>query len=331
MTFKFREQSGQTNSDNYNQCLKEIITDLHSVFSESDILDKTITNHHFLNLSVLSQIKKDIKRLEDRIETMNLLADNNEGYVAASHDSFIDGSKHESKTSKPALYDASMYETSRDTFDNALKLSTSSDYDRINSSTIIEVTDQVGQGFASNDGHTIDSAIDTDPDSFWGEVILADGPLKVPFGSIAEGAICRFKITFSSPCTVSHIGFNPYTQFPLDLISIGYTIDTSDNIADYINIPNEKKVLAGPTTIDFPMIMAKALFITTRQKHAVRNQYLVSEDRLHDKEMWSKIIKAEAEDALSNVEWKIDDNNEQLDRAIIVSSPTVAYKNKLIS
>jgi 2C-methyl-D-erythritol 2,4-cyclodiphosphate synthase len=96
MTMQLRPQDGQTNSEDYNQTLREIVADFNTLYTESGRLDALITNHKQLTNSVLATLAKNIKQLEAHIDSINLLADNTEGYGTASKETFSDASMMES-------------------------------------------------------------------------------------------------------------------------------------------------------------------------------------------------------------------------------------------
>jgi hypothetical protein len=171
----------------------------------------------------------------------------------------------------------------------------------------IKIIDQVGSGFRVSDGaHDIANAIDESDSSFWGEVILADEPLKVqldtaPIG-LGIGAVCIYKISFPGPAMISEISFRPYTEFPLEIAKIQYTSDTTDTpsgtILEYDTF--NSTLITESTTIKFPSVTAYGLIITVRQSHATKNTYIVTKDQINNVEMWKQITAAETNLTLSD-------------------------------
>lgn len=318
MTMQLRLQGEKTDSEAYNQVLREIIADLNSLYIESNILDALIINHEQLNKAILANLYKDLRKLENRIDTLNLLADNVEGYGTACREDFSSPGVIESREDYSSLFidrnGAEIpYDAEIDTSEEVLKLKATTKYDRIHTeingqpTTVakIEILEQVGEGFSDKDPeYGPDKALDGKPDSFWGEVILADGVLKVPlqngnWAGISGGALCAFKIIFPNPCTVSQFVIKPYCEHPYEIVCIGYTKDDSNNIAGWCGIYSPEQTIKQPVyvdkdiSLDFPAVNAKALIVVIRQRHAYKNLYHVTKDQLHNKEMWSKIMAAE--------------------------------------
>lgn len=301
---KYREMSGKTNSSAYNAMLSEIRADLYSLYAESNRTDRLIGNSHQLNLSVLKSIEKELDRIEKKIEVLNLLADNAEGYSSASRDPLIDGSMMESYD--PSLYTdrngTSISSNNMGVIGNSQLYMAASNERNVTAGATIKILEQTGEGFRGNTSHGIEMAIDQSSESFWGEVILADESLKVPMGEVTEGAVCKFKIEFLDATTVSEIAYNPYTEFPLEIVSIGYTTDTTDNIVGYVkpyDTSNTMKITRR-TVIKFPAVTCRGLIFTIRQEHATRNTYLVTKSQISNAEMWQKIATKEADLTLSS-------------------------------
>ena len=329
MTMKLRlqEEGGQTNSDSYNLTMSEVIEDLKTLYEESNLLDALITNHQQLNKSIVANLEKDIKRLEARIDSMNLLADNVEGYGTASKENFADESLFEAdrETFGSLFVDrdgtpiSSSFNCVVDKLEGTLKLGTTSSYDRLHTSTgatlaEISIVEQVGEGFSDKDPRYIpDRAIDGRHDTFWGEVILADGVLQVPMVvndsvTLTGGALCKLKITFPTPSTVSSFGFKPYCEFPIEIVTVAYSVDDSDYISGYPipYDPDNPIITDKGITIDFPGVTAKSLFVIIRQTSAHKNYYTVTQEQRNDRAMWNKIAAAEKSTTLGTA-WVDED------------------------
>jgi hypothetical protein len=332
MTLQLRLQGEeeQTDSSKYNLNLQETITDLNTLYDESNRLDALITNHAMLNKAILSNISKDVSRLKARIDMLNLLADNSQGYGSANRENFDDGSMTEvDRETYGHLFvdrDGSQISESMncvvDQVDGTLKLGTSFSHDRIhtnNGTTVatIEIIDQVGEGFSNSDPtYNIAQSIDGRADTFWGEVILSDGILQIPFyvseaDTIDVGALCKFKITFPNPVSISQFSFVPYCEQPIEICYVAYNkIDSNIIGADggYCVPYNKSKPILTDSgiTLDFPMVTAKCLIVMIRQVSAIKNYYTVTTDQKNNRELWSKIAAAERKQTLSTP-WRDED------------------------
>lgn len=318
----YEPQPEQTNSELYNTTLKNIIADLNTLYDESSLLDTLIFNHKLLNESALGGMQNDIDRLKKKIEALNLIADNVQGYSSAVRDNFSDAGAMETdvESNSEMFVDrdgTSLYSSDLATVDEmegTLKLGSSAHYDRLHNSlggTIagIKILRQTGAGYAQKSPNfSIEKAIDNDIGSFWGEVILSDGSLQMPLDTTGPtgasnpvgGAICQFKITFPSPCTVSQFSIRPYCEYPMELISIGYTRDSTDTIAGYCLPPMYGRLIEDGKTEDFPAVMATGLIVTIRQTHATDNFYTITKDSLYNRQLWEQIIAAETKTTLES-------------------------------
>ena len=333
-TLIYRHQEEQTNSVSYNQMLKEIYADLYTLFNESSNISKLIHNNHELNLSILQSIEKEIDMIERKVKTLSLLADNNEGFTSAVREDFIDLSMQEDYLGNEELFvDRNGTPTPSEQTGNIDDGYLEIDYtDKSNAMTgaKIKILEQTGEGFRADKSHGVEQAIDGDLESFWGEVILSDEPLKVPFENYAKvhhdnpedieknkidrGAVCRLEITFSSPKAISEFSFRPYTEFPLELISVEYAVDEDGKDVRPLKSYNYKEPVrfTNHYTLKFPEIICYSVILVIRQEHANRSIYLVTKDDVKKAEIWEKMssrapessIFIKNEDSIENPELK---------------------------
>jgi hypothetical protein len=349
MTMQIRKQDGQTNSEDYNQTLREIVADFNTLYTESNRLDALITNHKQLSNSILASLAKNIKQLEARIDAINLLADNTEGFGTASKESFSDASMVESdRANLGHLFQDRDGRTLTadlnaviDQMEGKLKLGTSGHVDRLhnlNGDTVakIEIVAQTGEGFSSRDSNfSIEKAIDNKIDTFWGEVILSSGTLQIPLAGVETGAICQFKIVLPSPETISQFSIKPYCEYPMEIVEIKYSLDDSDVIAGTIKSydPDNPFLVDKNVSVDFSAVVAKSVFITLRQIHASKSYYIVSEDQINNRELWSKIGAAERQLTLNTV-WANDDDVTTVNPTLsqdVVEQFDITWQNYLTS
>lgn len=311
---QYREMAGRSNSAEYNSMMAEIYTDLLSLYTESTNIDRVITNNHALNNSILASLHKQLAIIERKLDSLNVLADNNEGFTSAKKESFVDESLYQNYID--SLYvdkDGYKYPVRRmaDVVGGALVLS-SVPTGNICMSSTMEILQQTGEAFRGDNVHQPAMAIDGSDATFWAEVILVDEPINVdmPDLGVDRGAICQFKITFPQASVVNTISLKPYTEFPLEIVSIGYVVDDGDTISGYIDISNIYKTNTLETTdasitervnIRFPSVSCKGLIFTLRQLHAIVDTYEVTKDEMNNKEMWSKILNAEAKITLNDI------------------------------
>lgn len=333
--FTPRRQSGQTNSSEYNLMMREIYTDLYTLYNESNLIDRLVSNTHQLHTSVLQNIEKDIAQMERRIDALAIVADRSEGFLSASSDTFIDNSRFERYEGNESLYVdgngvAMPLERMATVSDGELRLSQSRAQNLMHGATISIIDGlQVGECMRSDDSHTIDKAIDSSLESFWGEVILADEPLKVPFPTsmkpgatkVDRGAGCALKITFPHPVIASEVSIVPYAEFPVELLSIGYFVNI-DGSSEFGEIqpynPNAPVYIDGHKSIQFPAVLCTGLVFFIRQEHATKNTYLVPKSRVVDMQMWRLIAAAETDITLSSPfvgDFDEDTTNPQFSRA----------------
>jgi hypothetical protein len=340
-----RPQEMQTNSAGYNDTMNEIRRDLNVLFSESSKIDRVIEDHQRLDKAILSNVRKSIRQLEDKITSFELLAKNTEGYVQNVYETFRD---------KSSLEDDVRYITERDGeskgrsaeingTSETLVLPTDTIYNRIISSSgsrlaSIKILDQVGEGFIAiaNQKHGIENAIDGSENTFWSAVILASKPLTVPWYApdqttiLDSGAACRFEITFQSICSVSEITLRPFTEFPIEIIGV-WAYENLSKSSKVYPLTVDKKTGEGLLTLQFPAVECQRIEFVINQPHYTKQNYLVSKTQINNTELWTRIYAAE-EDMIEatgpdgNSIWERGEND--IERPIMTQERINTYWNQ---
>jgi hypothetical protein len=318
-----RPQSGQTNSKDYNKTFEEIGIDLTALFMQSDKLDKILSKHQQLNSSIVRNIRQTIKAMNDEVDRYMMLLGNSEGFVQSVFETFRDASNMERDMSfyTDRLNDEVIpneFVAVIDTVSETLHLPAAHTHDCLispNGSQLarISILRQPGSGLigVANKKNDINNAIDNDPETFWGEVILSDGEITIDFSDfgIDHGAFCEFEIVFDSLSVVSEIAISPFTEFPLDIVSIrAYETLDEDSIMHEILKPSETISIEEPYTLQFPAIEVRRIVMVINQRHYRKNTYLIKSSERNNIEMWQRIVDKEKEITLSG-DWKTGDGD----------------------
>lgn len=113
----------------------------------------------------------------------------------------------------------------------------------------------------------------------------------------AGGAYTKLEVLLERPSPVSEITINPFTKYPMELVSIMYEedVETYHPRKELLIEGKKPEASAKSVTIKFPSITAKRFTIILRQKNYVKNTYLVDKSEATKKELWDKISSKEAE------------------------------------
>lgn len=125
----------------------------------------------------------------------------------------------------------------------------------------------------------------------------------------AGGAYIKYTVTLDKAQPVSEITITPFTEFPLEVMSIMYEEDIETFHERKELIPQDITIVDGkqyskPTdipastslmTFKFPSVIAKRFTFILRQKNYKKDTYLIREKDINDKDLWNKISEREAE------------------------------------
>lgn len=109
------------------------------------------------------------------------------------------------------------------------------------------------------------------------------------------GVLVKLVVTLDRSQPVSEISIAPFTQYPLEVVSVMYEedIETFHPRKEILLTSNTRSTES--MTFKFPEVLARRFTIILRQPNYVKNTYLVLEQDLNKKELWEKIAQREAE------------------------------------
>lgn len=295
----------------HNAFFGKVSTDVNLMFAESQLVERAIGSYERLYDGILGDLSKEIKALRERIYSLRLVAEGENGLFVKTVD-FSDNSSIETDRTKYAhLF--------RDRDGSEVPDATIRRVGEISYATLGQITgkdrlrDESGNPIAQlvvvdfrgepvdQSTYPISNAIDDSTDSYWGEVVLADEEVNVGLDHVTPGgALMKFTVTLPRQEVISEITLSPFTYLPLEIASIRY----EEDIETY-HIPKEliREKTEGTETmvIQFPSIVAKRLTFILRQRNFVKNTYIVLDKEVSKADLWNKISKREADISLGTV------------------------------
>lgn len=121
------------------------------------------------------------------------------------------------------------------------------------------------------------------------------------------GVLVKMQITLAYAQPVSEISIDPFSKYPLELVSLMY----EEDIKTYkplkeITIPKDNTETKNFTQttqsihFQFPVVTVNRFTIIFRQQNAVKETYLLNPDELTKTELWDMISERQAEVSLDN-------------------------------
>ena len=349
--FKAIHQSGQTDSETYNQNWEDISFDISTIFQASNSIDRLINNHHQISRSTLSDFRKKINIMKDKVNGFKMLIDNKESSSDVIHEYY---SQPEFRETNDAILDimrrdrfgerrSKLYEA--ENIGDMLQLGRIESTDQLKTNygrklANISVRNRIGLK-AENDKYPIENAIDGSPYSFWAESVLMDDVIQQDIKDLwshdyhdypKTGALCEVEIELNSLSDVSELRFDPFASYPLEIVSIyGYeNKNRSGKMYELISPNHKNSYQRSQKSVDqmifqFPSVSISLIRILVRQENYTKENFIIDNDKKRETELW---------EALTNDEDIIKDYAEEgetiasFDRKNEVSGWNV-YLNKL--
>jgi hypothetical protein len=294
----------------HNAFFSKVSTDINLMYAESQLIERALGSYDRLYDGILSDLSKEIKSLAEKIGSLRLVAEGENGLIVKTYD-FGNNSAIETDRVKYAhLFkdrDGSdipdvVIERTGDVSYIGLAKSMNQDHLRDslgNTTATLNKIDYRGVPIPQT-AYPVGNAIDSSTDSYWGEVVLVDDVVNVGMdGLAAGGAMVKFTVTLARPEVVSEISLTPFSNFPIEITSVKY----EEDIETY-HVPKEilSKPIEGIQTMvmQFPSILAKRFTFILRQQNYVKDTYIVRAAAVSKNELWEKISNREVEVTLAS-------------------------------
>lgn len=291
-----REQEELTNADFINQEMLEYEIDIHAVYQQLDHVGQRLSQHQKLNESILNDVRIRIQKVDERLEELGHLLRNDSTH-SVFYETFLDYNSMEKDTKFYTDRDgtpfAPAYHLTLDAYQNSLKLPTLYTENKlVNFAGVklakINIIKQLGSGFirTRNPEHDISKAIDTSMNTYWQESILVDEPIEVNLGldyyGVDFGATCELEINFDYLSKVNEITLTPFTEYPVEVVSIlVYTTDSDEERPFELVSPDairKNKETTDVISYQFQDVAAKRIKILLNQQHYVKQDLLINVD-----------------------------------------------------
>ena len=279
---------GKIISKDYNSTMDEAYVDLGALFKQNNSINKTLKVHRLLNDSVLRDIKVALSRIENDIMVHKVIKENKSGITDVKFNTFYKSDN----LSADKIFAAQI-----DSETNAVKLPIGLDHSALSISGLamadIDVYHYGGgiKGTIEDESHRKELAIDGDSETFWGEVILTDEPIRQTYAGESQfGAICEIVITLFRSDLINNIRYNPFTNYPLSIMKIFYSQTVGGPWIDLNVTPTESTSIME---FNFSEVIVKQIKIVINQRNPSINTYKIPKRIINNAQLWQQIVDRE--------------------------------------
>ena len=282
------EKQSKTSSLDYNATMGEVYVDLGALYKYNNNINKTINIHRNINQTTLIDIRSALRNLENDVSAYRVIRENKSGINDAKYNTFfIDDNQ-----SRVIIFKAWV-----DTSTNTVKLPVSDNNSLLNLDGFpvaqIDIQHYGGgiRGTIEDEKHRKEKAIDESRTTFWGEVILTDEPIRQTYNGVVEfGSICEITVTLLRKEMVNHISYDPFTNYPLEVLYLKYREHANDN---WVNIPIQSSESVNSMEFNFNEVYAKQIMVVVNQKNPSINHYKIPRSIVRNSELWQQIVDRE--------------------------------------
>ncbi len=318
-SFQGFKQEERIDSSIHNENLENLSFDLSTIFTASNKIERLLESQHQLSRSTLSELKKKIREMRSEVEYYQLILHNDQDSKEAISERFHSPKLQETKESilnvmrrdrfgevRSKHYDAEIVG------DN-LQLASIESYDQIKTNygrqiADIRVRNRIGLQ-AENNKYPIENAIDGSENTFWAESVLVDDLIVQNIDDLwshdyhdfpKDGAIAEIEILLNGLSTVSEIKFDPFSSYPLEIVSIyGYEDQSrKGEMYELISPLHSNPYQRSQKSVDrmvfqFPSVQISKLRILIRQENYTKENFLINHDEIAESDLWEKLTNDE--------------------------------------
>jgi hypothetical protein len=287
-SFKLKKaiQNGLTSSANFNDMESKAIGDLKSLYTEAALLGQLASDHNQITEANLSSIIAAIGRMERKIDVLEILSANTDGYVSSSFNSFEEDNtnrleRYQTLNNEPFIVDGPGYlseEYDAVVENEALHLPVDKAIAyRLDSA---EIQNQVPPGITTLSSgiyleeeapYALGKLIDNDKTTYWAETVDVNGAVPV------TPATTDLIVTLLGVQQLSRIIIDPFARHPYKITNISYKknkLSTSDFTSiDSLTYPI---LLTSKTLIEFSTIYAEQLKFGIEQDNFSLLRYMTN-------------------------------------------------------
>ena len=289
-----RVQEDNINGEEIDLTLKELYVDILTAFRAVNEIDDYST-------TVLENSKSNINKILGDIEKANSILEQYELYMKCKGNPayIIDEFKNKNNFETNLKYYEERYGESIGSFTASvydeesctlilpkLRTSNMACYSKDVRVANVSLTRQYCSSYSqAKDKEKINNVIVPNSEDVWGETILVDEPIRIieenEHYSITNGALFELEIDFNASTVINEITIVPFSKYPVDLLTIKYSITGSDDEEPTYLVSNkaEDEALKPISLIDtvtyrFANTTVKKIYITMNQLHYTRESFI---------------------------------------------------------
>jgi len=282
------EKYSKVSSVDYNNTMEEAYVDLGALFKQNNTINRTIKTHKLINDATLRDVRSALRKVENDIMVYKVIKENKTGITDAKFNTFY----KDDNQAEDGPYKAWI-----DTDTNSLKLPFGMDNSTLSINGLAAAEISISRygggimGTLETEEHRKEKAIDESMQTFWGEVILTDEPIRQIYnGNLEFGTICEVTIRLFRTEPINHIKILPFTNYPLRIFKIEYREAIADSWSE-LDITEQTSVSA--IEFNFTEIYAKEIRIVINQKNPSINTYNIPKYIVNNAQMWQQIVDRE--------------------------------------
>ena len=283
--YRKAKKHSKISSKDYNNTMEEVFVDLGALFKQNNNINRTIKVHKQLNDAVLRDVRSAMRKVKNDIMVYKVVKENKTGITDAKYNTFY----KDDNQSEHSIYKAWV-----DTETDSVKLPIGADHSALSVNGLamaeIELTHYGGgiRGTLETEAHRKEKAIDESDETFWGEVILVDEPVRQVYdGSTEFGVICEIVIKLFRAELINNIRYKPFANYPLTILKIEYR---DDSTVSWTDLDVEETSSTDTMEFNFTEVHAKDIKIVIKQKNPSVNTYKIPKRLINNAQMWQQIV-----------------------------------------
>ena len=307
---RYAESGEKIDSDSHNQNMEEIFLDLNSLYSSIfDIYNRTKDQVISLDNDYLKS-RASVEKLLNDVRVYSLRKQNpqfNEVKLIDFNSSTNKTKKVPSATVSPnvRLLQLKPFSATR----THLTTRTTRDTKVYTKTISPGLKGELSASFPPS------NMVDQRPETFWGTIILADGPISQlyskntntgsEFQTAVEGPVVEASFVFSHTEKINTIRVLPFSEYPVTIVDVSYKPSSSSQV--YLPIKDfEAQSTLDWVELNFSPVLAAEVRITIAQENYKKVSYLLPKSVVTNTDIFQRILRERASRVIGNAVFDSD-------------------------
>lgn len=291
----------RVSSQLWNDIQQRIYLDMVTMYTQVRAIDQQVKSQGQITQNELIRARSALHKIIQQVRVYQFLQENPE-YQDVRFVDFIDGRNEADRPPRAKV------DTSVQRLELPARRRARLEGRNVNLKQTTVTTENVGGGVAGGmiKDFKPENMLDGDPDTFWAEMVLADGVILQDYSASwgvrrSQGAIGEVKLKLSQTSRINNVRILPFGQFPVKIVDVAYKTSETDDHWETIPDFAVTESTLGWLEFDFSPRMMSEIIIVIEQPNYTRNIYHLPRKTAANHVFWEQVLDSKFDSTIHTI------------------------------